>query len=303
MTFVLRQGILTISIAAIEDIVVWVVVAIATALSKGGPSIEGLYTLLLTCAFLLLMFVVVRPLLSLLHGYYFRRRDEHNVYLIVICLLVFIAASFTSEIIHIHAFFGAFIAGLIIPRKLKGSSLHEFLSVRIELFCIEFFLPLYFTNSGLETHLYMLNTAQAWYTLVSLVFIVAAAKIVPVTLMTRLITRKNQTWSYALAVGILMNTRGIVQLVVLNVGVELDVPSPVIFAVFVVMAVVLTFLTSPLLFLVYLRKLPSETKGTSVAVHSASNKPRLHSTTPRQPVHEKHSLTPSRKRRLAPSSL
>ncbi|CAF1201920.1 unnamed protein product [Adineta steineri] len=246
-------GVLIISIAAIEDIVVWVILAIATALSEGGPSIGGLYTLLLTFAFLLIMFIIVRPLLSLLHRYYFRRNDEHNIYLIVICLLILVAAAFTSEIINIHAFFGSFIAGLIIPRQPKGSNLHEFLSVRIELFCIEFFLPLYFTNSGLKTHLYMLNTFQIWYTLVSLVFIVSLAKIIPVTLMTRLITRKTQTWSYAFAVGILMNTRGIVQLVVLNVGVELGILSPIIFSMFVVVAVILIFFTTPVLYVVYLK--------------------------------------------------
>ncbi|UJR21674.1 hypothetical protein I4U23_024751 [Adineta vaga] len=287
-------GVLTISIAAIEDIVVWMILAVATALSKGGPSIEGLYTLLLTIAFLLVMFIIVRPLLSLLHRYYFHRNDEHNIYLVITCVLILLVASFASEVIHIHAFFGAFIAGLIIPRKMKGSSLHDFLAVRIELLCIEFFLPLYFTNSGLKTHLYMLNTIQTWYTFVSLFFIISIAKIVPVTLMTRLVTRKTQTWSYAIAVGILMNTRGIVQLVVLNVGVELGVLSPVIFAIFVLAAVVLIFLTSPLLYLVYLRKKTKE-------VHSSSNKMHV-CTNPMEQISSDHLVRPYRKWQLASSS-
>lgn len=165
-----------------------------------------------------------------------------------------------SELINIHAFFGAFIAGLIIPRRNKKGNLHEFLSIRIELICIEFFLPLYFTNSGLKTHLYMLNTFQAWYMLLALIIIASLSKIVPITLMTRLITRKTESWSYAFAVGILMNTRGIVQLVVLNIGVELGVLSSVIFAIFVVAALVLTFFTSPLLYIFYLRKKPDKIK-------------------------------------------
>lgn len=289
-----------------EDIVVWVILAIATALSEGGPSIGGLYTLLLTIAFLLIMFVIVRPLLGLLHRYYVRRKDEHNVYFVVVCLLVLIVAAFTSEVIQIHAFFGAFIAGLIVPRS-KGSNIHEFLSVRIELFCVEFFLPLYFTNSGLKTHLYSLNTGRAWYTLVALVFIVSLAKIIPVALMTRLITRKTETWSYALAVGILMNTRGIVQLVVLNVGVELNVLSPVIFAIFVLTAVILTFFTSPLLYLVYLRKRPSDTKkkNNKTPVTQSEEKspptiPRLH-TNPMNKFVDHRSTEAYRKWRLASS--
>ncbi|CAF0720958.1 unnamed protein product [Adineta ricciae] len=274
------------------DIVVWVILAIATALSKGGPSIEGLYTLLLTFAFLLIMFIVVRPLLSLVHRYYFRRNDEHNIYLIVCCILVLLAASFVSEVINIHAFFGAFVAGLIIPRKMKGSNLHDFLSAQIELLCIEFFLPLYFTNSGLKTHFAMLNTVQIWYTILSLVAIISIAKIIPVTLMTRIVTRKERTWSYALAVGILMNTRGIVQLVVLNVGVELGVLSPVIFSMFVLTAVFLIFLTSPLLYLVYLRKNGKEIASTTTNVYN----------NPMERVSHDYMRQPSRKWKIARSA-
>lgn len=228
--------------------------AIATALSKGGPFISGLYTFLLTMAFVFVMFIVIRPLLLLVYRYYQRRNDENNLYLIVLCLLILIAASFISETIQIHAFFGSFLAGLIIPRSEHPSSLHNFLSLRIELFCIEFFLPLYFTNSGLKTQLYLLNTFQAWYTLLALVGIASISKILPLALVTKIVTGKTQPWSYAFAVGILMNTRGIVQLVVLNIGVELGVLSPMIFSIFVLTAAILTFFTSPLLYLVYLRK-------------------------------------------------
>jgi Kef-type K+ transport system membrane component KefB len=277
--------------------VVWVIVAIATALAKGGPSIYGLYTLLLTFAFVLIMLLIVRPILNRIHRYYVRRNDEHNIYLIVICLLVLLAGSFTSEVINIHAFFGAFIAGLIIPRGKKGTSLHEFLSIRIELFCIEFFLPLYFTNSGLKTHLYLLNTGQAWYTLFALVGIAAITKIIPLALITKLITRKTQTWSYAFAVGILMNTRGIVQLVVLNVGVELDVLSPLVFSIFVVTAVILTFFTSPLLYLVYLRNKPTKMENKIITEPIVNNKTHLY-TNPIEQVTDNRLLRPYRKWRL-----
>ncbi|CAF4282221.1 unnamed protein product [Rotaria socialis] len=232
-SFILFVGVLTISVAAIEDIVVWVILAVATAFSKGGPAIQGLYTLLLACAFILIMLVIVRPLLSLLHVYYLRRNDECNIYFIVVCLLLLVIASLATEVINIHAFFGAFIAGLVIPRHQQKGTIHEFLAVRIELFIIEFFLPLYFTNSGLKTHLYMLSAGRAC-------------------------DKKKESWSFALTVGILMNTRGIVQLAVLNIGVELGVLSPVIFAIFVVAAVIMTFATSPLvyLYLVYTRHKP-----------------------------------------------
>ncbi len=111
---------------------------------------------------------------------------------------------------------------------------------------------LYFANSGLQTQLNLLNTGQAWYTLVVLIILASIAKIVPVTLVSKLCSRRP--WFYCLSIGVLMNTRGIVQLVVLNIGVELGVLSPKIFSIFVLMATILTFLTSPILSLLYRQK-------------------------------------------------
>jgi hypothetical protein len=98
----------------------------------------------------------------------------------------------------------------------------------------------------------LLNTGQAWYTLVVLIILASIAKIVPVTLVSKLCSRRP--WFYCLSIGVLMNTRGIVQLVVLNIGVELGVLSPKIFSIFVLMATILTFLTSPILSLLYRQK-------------------------------------------------
>jgi len=108
---------------------------------------------------------------------------------------------------------------------------------------------LYFANSGLHTQLNLLNTGQAWWTLVVLILLASTAKIIPVTLASKFSSKKP--WFYCLSIGVLMNTRGIVQLVVLNIGVELGVISPKIFSIFVLMATILTFLTSPILSLLY----------------------------------------------------
>jgi hypothetical protein len=110
---------------------------------------------------------------------------------------------------------------------------------------------LYFANSGLHTQLNLLNTGRAWWTLLVLIVLASIAKIVPVTLVSKLCSKKP--WFYCLSIGVLMNTRGIVQLVVLNIGVELGVISPKIFAIFVLMAVILTLFTSPILSLLYRR--------------------------------------------------
>jgi hypothetical protein len=117
----------------------------------------------------------------------------------------------------------------------------------------QFLFSLYFANSGLQTHLNLLNTGRVWWTLVILVLLASTAKIIPVTLMSKLCTKNS--WHYCLSLGVLMNTRGIVQLVVLNIGVQLNVLSNIIFAMFVLMATILTFLTSPILYLLYRKDL------------------------------------------------
>jgi Kef-type K+ transport system membrane component KefB len=91
-------GIQTISLAAVEDIVVWVILAIASAFSSGGSALQGLYTLLLTLAFITIMVFIIRPILRLFHEYYLRRDNDTNVYLVVGCLLLLVVASFTTEV-------------------------------------------------------------------------------------------------------------------------------------------------------------------------------------------------------------
>lgn len=91
-------GVQTISLAAVEDIVVWVILAIASAFSSGGSALQGLYTLLLTLGFIAIMVLVIRPILKWIHGYYLRRDDDTNVYLVVSCFLLLLVASFTTEV-------------------------------------------------------------------------------------------------------------------------------------------------------------------------------------------------------------
>jgi Kef-type K+ transport system membrane component KefB len=91
-------GVQTISLAAVEDIVVWVILAIASAFSSGGSALQGLYTLLLTLAFIAIMVLIIRPILMWIHGYYLRRNNDTNVYLVVGCFLLLVVASFTTEV-------------------------------------------------------------------------------------------------------------------------------------------------------------------------------------------------------------
>lgn len=91
-------GIQTISLAAVEDIVVWVVLAVASAFSSGGSALQGLYTLLLTLAFIVIMVFIIRPIFGRIHGYYHAQGNDCNVYIVVGCFLLLLIASFTTEV-------------------------------------------------------------------------------------------------------------------------------------------------------------------------------------------------------------
>lgn len=92
-------GVQAISLAAIEDIVVWIVLACASAFSEGESAIHGLYTLLLTLAFILIMVVLIRPVFVRIHKYFVSRGDDCNLYVVVICFLLLLLGSFTTEVL------------------------------------------------------------------------------------------------------------------------------------------------------------------------------------------------------------
>ena len=91
-------GIQTISLAAVEDIAVWIILAIGSAFSSGGSALQGLYTLLLTIAFITIMILIIRPILKAISAYYHRQDSDMNVYLVVGCFLLLVIASFTTEV-------------------------------------------------------------------------------------------------------------------------------------------------------------------------------------------------------------
>jgi len=91
-------GIQAISLAAVEDIVVWVILAIASAFSSGGSALQGLYTLLLTLGFIAIMVIIIRPILKRIHAFYLSKDDDTNVYLVVGCFLLLVVSSFTTEV-------------------------------------------------------------------------------------------------------------------------------------------------------------------------------------------------------------
>jgi Kef-type K+ transport system membrane component KefB len=231
-------GVIAISAAAVDDVTAWCLLAflIATVRATGaGPfwlPVAGLGAYLLVAA------CVIRPLLhkSRLAVSSSIGRDG-----LAFLLLFVILSSWTTERIGIHALFGAFVAGVILPRN---EPLVRYVSERLDPLTSALLLPLFFASTGLRTSVGVLNGEAAWMDCILIVAVAVAGKLAGCAVTLRL---TGTSWRDAMAVGVLMNTRGLIELVILNVGLDLGVISPMLFSMLVIMAVVTTFMASPLL--------------------------------------------------------
>jgi Kef-type K+ transport system membrane component KefB len=169
-------------------------------------------------------------------------QDESRSRGLLAGILVFVFVSaLATESIGIHALFGAFLAGVVLP---DDSELRRFLKERLETFSTAVLLPLFFAFTGLRTEIGLVGGVAAWLVTLGLIAVAVAGKLGASTLAARW---TGLSWPDAAAVGSLMNTRGLVELIVLNLGLDLGILSPRIFAMLVVMALVTTMMTGPLL--------------------------------------------------------
>eukprot|EP00042_Codosiga_hollandica_P029198 m.159262 g.159262 ORF g.159262 m.159262 type:complete len:334 (-) comp53010_c0_seq2:464-1465(-) len=250
-------GTMTLASAAVDDILAWSMLAIASSFAKHGDATKGGATFGIALVYVLIMMLAVKPVVRFVHD---KVREKgpviksaaFNTFL----FLVLLTSSFTSEVIGIHAFFGAFIAGLLVP---KDGHLPELLAPKIDMLTREVLLPLFFANSGISTNIGSLNTVRYWGIALAVIIIATIGKVVPAVLSARLLLK--QEWRYCFALGILMNTRGLVELIALNVALQLGILSPLLFTIMVLMAIVTTALTGPLYYLVWLRHLPKDSSG------------------------------------------
>eukprot|EP01116_Phalansterium_solitarium_P017923 TRINITY_DN4564_c0_g1_i3.p1 TRINITY_DN4564_c0_g1~~TRINITY_DN4564_c0_g1_i3.p1 ORF type:complete len:822 (-),score=300.31 TRINITY_DN4564_c0_g1_i3:271-2607(-) len=230
-------GVMTLSAAAVDDIVAWCLLALCVALAHGGQGIVLLYIMLVSVGYLLFMFFPVRLLLLRLLGRY--KAPGSMPHLAVTCMLVApLISGWCTEWIGIHAIFGGFVMGVVTPRHLTRE-----LSDKIEEFVVIVLLPLYFTYSGSRTKIGLLNTGADWGFCVLVITLACFGKICGCTSMTRFIGKRD--WAESFTIGFLMNTRGLVELIALNVGLDAGIISPPLFALLVIMALVTTFITSP----------------------------------------------------------
>ena len=236
-------GSIAITCAAVDDVTAWCVLALVIAIVKTSGIAVSLGTIVFTGAFVLAMFMVVKPWLgrTVNHETYDRSGDRRMIATVMVIVL---ACSLITEVIGVHALFGAFMAGVIMPESIE---FRTFLREKLETFSSSALLPLFFAFTGLRTEIGLLNDWSSWLTTAIIIAVAIAGKLGGSMLMSRW---TGMSWSHSYAIGVLMNTRGLVELVVLNIGYDLGILSGRIFAMLVIMALVTTFMTGPLLSLV-----------------------------------------------------
>jgi len=242
-------GILSIACAAINDICGWILLGLSVSLagSSGSNKLDTLWTLIASAGFVLIMLVVIRPLLNRAVGKVWRvdpsggtPHSPSHLIMSAVVILLFIA-SFATEWIGIHAMFGAFTLGAIIP---KTGAFNQAITEKIEDLVLVFLLPLYFVVSGLRTDLTTLNSGESWLGVLLIISCACVGKVVGAGTAAKLLGHNLKD---AFSIGILMNTRGLVELIVLNLGLDFGIISIKVFGIMVLMAVFTTILTSPII--------------------------------------------------------
>ncbi|MCH5720935.1 cation:proton antiporter [Niabella hibiscisoli] len=232
-----------ITCAAADDITAWCILAAVIAIVKAGSFTSSLYTIGLALAYVTVMIKVVRPFLLRI-GNIYTSKQALTKPIVTIFFLTLIVSAYAAEVIGIHALFGAFMAGAIMPDNIKFRNL--FIE-KVEDVALIVLLPLFFVFTGLRTQIGLLSDPALWKLTALIIVIAVAGKFLGSALAARFV---GQNWKDSLSIGALMNTRGLMELVVLNIGYDLGVLTPQVFSMMVLMALVTTFMTGPALDLI-----------------------------------------------------
>ena len=233
-----RLGTVVITCAAADDITAWCILAAVIAIVKAGSFASSVYVILMAIAYVFLMIRIVRPFLKriaeLQHG-----KGIISKSVVAIFFLTLIISAYATEVIGIHALFGAFMAGAIMPENTKFRNI--FIE-KVEDVALVLLLPLFFVFTGLRTQIGLLNEGHLWIVTAMIIVVAVVGKFVGSALTAKFL---RMSWKDSLTIGALMNTRGLMELIVLNIGYDLGVLGPEIFAMMVIMALFTTFMTGP----------------------------------------------------------
>jgi Kef-type K+ transport system membrane component KefB len=238
-----RLGTMVITCAASDDITAWCILAAVIAIVKAGSFLSSIYTILLAAGYVLLMIKVIKPILKRI-GDHYSYREGLTKPVVAVFFVMLILSAFCTEVIGIHALFGAFMAGVIMPGNQRFRNL--FIE-KVEDVSMVLLLPLFFVFTGLRTQIGLLNDPYLWKVTGIIILAAVFGKFVGSAVAARFV---KQSWRDSLIIGSLMNTRGLMELVVLNIGYDIGVLSPQIFAMMVIMALATTCMTGPALDLI-----------------------------------------------------
>jgi Kef-type K+ transport system membrane component KefB/nucleotide-binding universal stress UspA family protein len=239
-----RVGAMTITCAAVDDVTAWCLLAFVVSIVRASDLMHAGLTTVLALLYIAFMLGLVRPFLARL-GARVANKEGLNQNGVALTLMMLLASAWATELIGIHALFGAFMMGAVIP---KEGGLAQALAEKLEDVAVVLLLPLFFAFSGLRTQIGLLSTADHWVMCGLIILLACVGKFGGSAVAARL---TGMRWREAGALGILMNTRGLMELIVLNIGLDLGVISPTLFTMMVVMALVTTFMTTPLLRWIY----------------------------------------------------
>jgi Kef-type K+ transport system membrane component KefB/nucleotide-binding universal stress UspA family protein len=237
-------GALAITCAAVDDVTAWCMLAFVVGIAKATGLGPGIRTAVFAAIYVLVMFFVVRPFLRRIQSVY-DRQGKLNQGVVALIFLLILASAWTTEAIGIHALFGAFLLGAVMP---KGTQLVRTLMEKVEDFTVIFLLPIFFAFTGLRTQIGLIDRPELWMDTLLIILVACMGKWGGSTLAGRAC---GIGWREASVIGVLMNTRGLMELVILNIGLQEGVITPAVFAMMVIMALSTTALTTPVLHLIY----------------------------------------------------
>lgn len=236
-------GKLTLNTAATGDIFAWLLLAAIMAVAQSGSFVSALYNFLFLLIYIAVMFGVVRPLFKLI-GKVYHKQELITKTLVALIFILLLASAYLTEILSMHALFGAFIFGLIMPEDLR---FRHHLTEKVEDVSLNIFLPLFFVSSGLKTDLTLINSWEMGFLSLLMIALAVIGKVGGTYMGARVCGLSKKESIY---LGAYMNTRGLMELVVLKIGLDLGILPPLLFAILVLMTVVTTLMTSPMLHLI-----------------------------------------------------
>jgi Kef-type K+ transport system membrane component KefB len=236
-----RLGTIAITCAAVDDVSGWCILAgLLIIVHAAGSSVPLGLTLALTLVYLAVMLFVVRRLARRLEVDFIRQNAISQDRLAIILLLM-LASSLATQWLGIHPIFGAFLAGAVLPRH---AGFTKALLDKLYDPVVVLLLPMFFVYTGLRTSIGLLSQGWMWAACAAIILVAIAGKFGGSTIAAHL---AGMAWSEAGALGVLMNTRGLMELVLLNIGLEIGVISQTVFTMLVIMAIVTTLMTAPIL--------------------------------------------------------